>query len=275
MSNNISSQAQQARENARQTDGKFGSYESGESGATLVPNYTSKGAQALQRIGADKPAIEAVEEPQTGDPDGPVSQEDFGDVRAGIEGTLKDDLRMSYNDGAFSADSEPPAEEIDELELDEDSSGKLDDLTEDFMSNNYADLKTFAEATGQDMNDVGADAYLSGSGHGSRFRDRVPNDQAIVAQHLENLDRFEKTSGTEHGDELNRALDTTQRSGVEPVTHESGYMDVKATLTKVANGEAPSAKARQAAERLDDAAEDHFRSTFENAEIGDDGKIHL
>lgn len=271
---NLNTQAEQARESARRDDGKFGSYESGESGATLVPNYTSAGAQALQRIGADKPAIEAVEEPQTEDP-GPVSQEDFGDVRAGIEGTLKDDLRMSYNDGAFSADGEPPSEEIDELELDEDSSGKLEDLTEDFMSNNYADLKTFAEATGQDMNDVGADAYLSGSGHGSRFRDRVPNDQAIAAQHLENLERFEKTSGTDHGDELNRALDTTQRSGVEPVTGESGYMDVKATLRKVADGEAPSAKARQAAERLDDAAEGHFRTTFESAEIGDDGKIHL
>lgn len=177
-----------------------------------VPGYTSRGAQALQRIGAHKPAIEAVEE-STGEP-APVQQKGYGDMRAGLVSTLKQDLTMSYNDGAFSADGEIPDEEIaaSELELGDDSSTRLDELTETFMSNNYTDLKAFADATDQDMHDLGADAYLSCSGGGVGFRDR------INPMHV---------------------------------------------------------KDREVAQRLDDAASETFRSTFENAEIGDDGKLHI
>lgn len=152
-----------------------------------VPGYTSRGARALQRIGASKSAIAAVEAP--GDL-AEASFEDIGNMRSGLAGTFKQDVAMSYNDGAFSEDGQMPEQEMDhhELELSEDSSARLDELTGDFMSNNYADLKAFAAATDQDMHDLGADTYLSGSGGGVGFRDRVNPLHTEDRQVAERLD---------------------------------------------------------------------------------------
>lgn len=159
-----------------------------EAAGAEVPGYTSRGAQALQRLGASKPGIAAVEAAEHEPAE--ASSEDLGNMRSGLAGTFKQDVAMSYNDGAFSEDGEMPEQEMDhqELELSEDSSARLDDLTGDFMSNNYADLKAFAAATDQDMHDLGADTYLSGSGGGVGFRDRINPLHTEDRQVAERLD---------------------------------------------------------------------------------------
>ncbi|MGO1550362.1 MAG: hypothetical protein ACTHWO_11205 [Nesterenkonia sp.] len=240
-------------EAARKTDGKFGSYQAGESGASLTA------------------AVDALSHTHQQDP-APVSQEDFGDFRTGIAAAMKDDLTQSYNDGMYSDEGEPPEEQIEELEFGEDTSGKLDELSEDFMSNNYADLKQFAQATEQDLADVGADAYLSGAGTGVSFTDRIPDDRAVASMQLNTL---RNTTGDEFFRHVEKVRETIDHSGVEPVNRPDGKIRLDATLAKIADGDAPSVKAYEAAQRLDEAATESFGAAFENAEIGDDGKLHL
>lgn len=57
MSNGVSSQAEQARENARETDGKFGTYDAGESGASLVPDRHPESAAADEQMHQRIPGI--------------------------------------------------------------------------------------------------------------------------------------------------------------------------------------------------------------------------
>lgn len=120
--------------------------------------------------------------------DDPGVEDSASDLRAGVAGAMKEDMRQSYNDGAFSEDGEPPAIEADELTITRDASSRLDAMTDDFVSDHHADLKRFSEITDQDMVDAGADAYLSGSGSGVGFTDRVDSrneDHAHLAARLD------------------------------------------------------------------------------------------
>lgn len=269
---NLSTRNQQTRESARRANGEFGSWEAEESAATLIPGYTSAGARALQAISQDKPAITADEAPDSGTSD-PGYHQNLGLLRDGLSDTLKEDVRQSYNDGAFTDDGEPPEDDIDDLELSPDAAVTLEEMTREFASENYEDLKTFSDGSAQCMTDVGADTYLAGSGSGMGFASRIADDRIVAQNHLRSLS--EELSEEEHDHEINRCLNTVERSGVDPVVSDSGHIDVEASLERIADGQAPSVKTREAAERLDAAATETFRDSLEQAYVGDDRTIHL
>lgn len=191
MSNSYEARKSQV-ENARQGDGKFGSYEAGESGVSL-------GAEGDSRKDAQSRADSIIASYE-----GQMSQEDFGHLRDGAESSLTEDIHMNYNDGMYSEDGEPPEDSLDEApELDENSRQKLDDAVEDFASDNYAGIKALSETTGRDMESLGHDIYMHGAGHGVGFNDRAVDDTSRdIAQRLsERAQTFEAFEHAELGDD--------------------------------------------------------------------------
>lgn len=99
MSNNDSNQAEQAREQARKRDGKFGSYESGESGATLggivEPGESTEGYMGAPGwIGGRHESGRDITE---------IAKDVRGDIkRAKEDGWLREDLSFSVRTERFS-----------------------------------------------------------------------------------------------------------------------------------------------------------------------------